>query len=529
MFELFNMVFPGKFDWNHQAVYEDLDGTMTGYAGGSALAHNPTLDPSLCSIDQRFTVGSIAGAVCKDGISFTRIAWNNVKPSSINSKDATFTNRFGNTSSEWRKKSTSHAKGWSAVVAKNETTIIGFKMADHLTNISYSMKVYELKKDEYLYLSHVFKQEPDFFTTTGAIRNGTVGVPDPKKESHGAWNFNKATKQLVMLAKGNDNSKPTSPSAVPINLRVYRCFFLKCVVPTPPPAPQGRPEKAKYWSKVGDWAGTQAGYGGYNKVLPKDGDKVMINSDWWMVVDTPTPKLDRLYIYGALELENGRNHNLSANIIFISGLYGSLIVGWPDKPMLNSVIINLLGDHSTKDLPLNKGPNVGAKALGVFGRLQMFGKPRSVYWTTLAATLEVGGNSIVVEKPTDWQVGEEIMISTTTYESRQVEKFIIDAIGSNGTAITLRGTAKYKHLGGRYTVGKHVLRMAAKVGLLTRTIKIKGADDPSGAIGSQSFGGRVLVGKYEDGGVTYKGKAMFSNVEFDQCGQYGWDEDYDPR
>ena len=516
-----------NFDINHQAIYEDLDGTLTGHAGGTALPHNPTLPPSICSVDNRFSIEGVTGAVCTPGVAFRRLAWNNIKPSSIDLKNAIISNKFGNTTSPWAKKSTSHPKGWMAVVLLNESTTIGFVMSNQITNLSYTMKVYELEKNDHLYISHKFYQEPDFFTTTGAVINGTVGIPDPATNAHGRWNFKTPDNRLTILAKGNPKSTPAKPIPMPVNLRVYRCFFLKCIVPTPPPAPKGRPENAGYWSKSADWKGTLAGYGGYNGVLPKDGDNVMINSDKWMVVDVETPRLNRLYIYGTLELENGRNHNLSANIIFISGLYGSLVVGWPDKPMVNNVIIRLLGNHATKDMPLNNGPNVGAKALAVFARMQMFGKERSVYWTALAKTVNVGENTLIVEKTPDWVAGDEIVVSTSTYEPRQAEKFIIESI--NGSKITVKGTFKFKHLGGRYLIGNHMLRMAAKVGLLTRNIVVKGADDPSGSLGEQSFGCRVLVGSYMDAGIRYRGKAMISNVQFENCGQYGWNEDYDPR
>ena len=518
-----------KFDLNHQAIYEDLDGTLTGHAGGTALPHNPTLPPSLCSVDNRFSVG-VTGAVCKAGVAFRRLAWNKIKPSLLNLKKAIISNRYGNTTSPWSKMATSHPLGWMAVVALNETTTIGFQMGNHITNLSYSMKVYELKKDDHLYISHKFYQEPDFFTTTGANVKGTVGIPDPMSNAHGAWNFTIPEKRVTILAKGSPQSNPANPIPMSINLRVYRCFFLKCDVPTPPPPPptsKPSPIVEKYWSKPADWKGTLEGYGGYNGILPKDGDNVMINSDKWMIVDIETPKLNRLYIYGVLELENGRNHNLSANIIFISGLNGNLIVGWPDKPMVNNVIIRLLGNHATKDMPLNRGPNVGAKALGVFARLQMFGKERTVHWTALANTVNVGENTLFVERAPDWVAGDEIVISTSTYESRQAEKFIIESI--NGSKIIVRGTFKFKHLGGRYLVGNHMLRMAAKVGLLTRNIVIEGADDPVGSLGDQSFGCRVLVGSYFHGKIKYRGKAQISNVQFKNCGQYGWNEDYDPR
>ena len=70
--------------------------------------------------------------------------------------------------------------------------------------------------------------------------------------------------------------------------------------------------------------------------------------------------------------------------------------------------------------------------------------------------------------------------------------------------------------------------MSAKVGLLTRNIVIEGADEPARSLEDQSFGCRVLVGKYTDG-LTYVGKAQISEVQFKNCGQLGYTEKYDPR
>ena len=143
------------------------------------------------------------------------------------------------------------------------------------------------------------------------------------------------------------------------------------------------------------------------RYCPKTGDNVMILSSWWMIVDTELPVMNRIYIYGALELASDRNHKLSANIIHIGGLSGALIVGWLDKPMLNSVLISLRGNHSTKDLPLPEGPNLGAKALGVFGRLQLFGKQHKIHWTRLSESMPVNSTTIHLIVNVDWVVGDE--------------------------------------------------------------------------------------------------------------------------
>lgn len=46
-------------------------------------------------------------------------------------------------------------------------------------------------------------------------------------------------------------------------------------------------------------------------------------------------------------------------------------------------------------------------------------------------------------------------------------------------------------------------KLAGDVGLLTRNIKIIGADYPD--LSSESFGARVLVGSFSAGGIDYRG------------------------
>lgn len=74
----------------------------------------------------------------------------------------------------------------------------------------------------------------------------------------------------------------------------------------------------------------------------------MIQSTWWMMMDMDQPVIvDRLFIYGTLELDPAKPHTLQANLIMVSGLHGMLIAGWPNETMPNDVIIRLTGEVLT--------------------------------------------------------------------------------------------------------------------------------------------------------------------------------------
>jgi len=113
-----------------------------------------------------------------------------------------------------------------------------------------------------------------------------------------------------------------------------------------------------------------------------------------MLVDKDTPDIHvkQLHIYGTLEVEseNSIDHTIKAEVILVSGSMAQLVVGWPDKPYPNNVLIQLVGDHATEDVPISSSLNLGAKALGVFGKLQLYGEPRDIVWTSLSETLDLG-------------------------------------------------------------------------------------------------------------------------------------------
>ena len=197
------------------------------------------------------------------------------------------------------------------------------------------------------------------------------------------------------------------------------------------------------------YIGTDEGYGGF-KELPKAGDTAVIREDWWMLVDKDTPQIEvkRLNIYGTLEIggDDTIDHVIKAEIILISGSMAQFIVGWPDKPYPNNLIIQLVGNHTTEDLPLTNSLNLGSKAIGVFGKLQLYGTSRGdVIWTTLSKTLEVGKNVLKLSQDVDWKSGDEILVTTSSFEARDTETFKIKSIDDDKRTVTIETTAQHQH------------------------------------------------------------------------------------
>ncbi|XP_065660201.1 fibrocystin-L isoform X2 [Hydra vulgaris] len=522
----------------------DMDGTLSGYAGGGVIPYTNILDSSRCFQDDSMSFGGVPGAICSSG-KFVRVAFNQVLPSSINEKSALFTRQINYQTRkkrsvvsdnigvvQWRKKSITHPLGYTVLLEVGEKYLLSFVNSTQFVNISYSMDIYELQPNNFLYLSHNLMQEPDYFLTTNVPTNNTNKFPVAAYYKHGNWFYDNSSKSVTYLIENDATVDPNNPPSQHIGLQVYRCYFDKCIVPTLPPVVKGVFGAPTNWSDIQTWKNITKEYGGYNNTLPKDNDTVMIRAGQHVIVDKNAyiPIMIRLYIYGTLELAMNRNHTIRANIIIISD-QGQLIIGRPDEPFPSTlfVLISLWGDQSTQDLPLPNGPNLGSKALGVFGNLSMFGSPHKVHWTRLNETMQKNAQFLSVIDKTDWVVGDLILVTTSTFEPRQAEKFTIIAVFDDGRRFKVDTPSQYTHTASLHSINGRNFSMSAKVGLLSRNIIIEGANEPKGSVTNDGFGCRVLVGKYTQDGITSVGKARISEVEFRSCGQLGYADSYDPR
>lgn len=72
-------------------------------------------------------------------------------------------------------------------------------------------------------------------------------------------------------------------------------------------------------------------------------------------------------------------------------------------------------------------------------------------------------------------------------------------------------------------------KVAPEVGLLSHNIVIQGGEDEREPLESNHYGCRLLVGRYQAGGVVYSGHLRLQSVEFRFCGQGGYFSPRDPR
>ncbi|XP_038580507.1 PKHD1 like 1, tandem duplicate 1 [Micropterus salmoides] len=531
------------FRWEHEVQLVDSDGSLTGNINHKVVPMSPLLDPAHCSQRAEWSVG-FPGAVCDHTVNFHRLGFNNPSPSSLLGKDVILTNSYGTSVIPFLEKTMTHNLGWMALLPSRQTYNWYFKNVDQITNISFTARFYGFKPDQYVIINHNFTQSPDRFRIIDD-RNGSSTPLTFSNNKNGDWYFNKSSNNLYYIVSGKTSQRRRRDTVdrsmvdSDVNLGVYSCFYPNCIPPTPPPPatlaplPNSRPANFIRWSDSSFWKSSAEN----NFTVPTEGADVVIPSGKWIVLESDTPPLNKLTVIGVLEIPDTMNSSSTKqaqyNTVVIDAVYisiqgGRLIAGW-GEPFRGQLHIKLRGNHRTPDWPLPNGPNQGSKVLGVFGSLELYGLPHNVYHTKLAATAQAGSNTLTLTQSVDWQVGDEVGISTTSYNAWETEKRQITAVSADGRVLTLNQPLTHTHISETHSVSgtSFSYTLAANVALLTRNIKIIGQEYPE--MMQESFGARLLVGTYSWAGINYKGKAQIRNVEFFHSGQEGWTDDTDPR
>ena len=523
--------------------FYDVDGSLTGTPDSQLIGHSPT-NPSSCVQDASGELGAAnlgghPGSVCPGSIQFHRIKMQGlIAPSALQFLPATFRNENGNSTRNWGMM----VNGWQGMLSSESVTWITFDNAA-VTNISYTFTVSDMHANggNFALIGHEFYQQPDRFSVLNNAepQNSSAALtayPTYEDNDSGDWYYTNETEDgisrmvYIISDKGLSGSAgwKRKRRAAEVGtagtlgwhkgtFRVYRCFYEGCLPPPPPTLPPGRPLDFHKWSNQSAWVAL-------NSTMPTEGSTVIIPPGAWMVMDINPPRLKKIFIYGGLEIMDDADHKLEVEIILIQG--GKLECGTQGKPHVHKFELVLFGNHRSEEQPLPNGPNLGAKALGVFGFLDMHGVDSGISFTKLASTANAGDTAIELMEEVGWSVGDEIVISATSYELKETERKSITAI--SGTTITIDSALEFTHISETTTLEDgNVINMRGDVGLLTKNVRIVGNDYAE--MDEQQFGARVLVGSFEQNGIVYTGAARFSNVEFAMAGQEGWHDNYDPR
>ncbi|XP_064634221.1 fibrocystin-L-like [Lineus longissimus] len=538
-----------KFEWLHEGRLVDVDGTLSGTKGMTIVPKTDLLNPSKCQDKSEFS-GGVAASGCDASVRFFRIALNNALPTSLSAKTMMFQNEHGTATAPFRVKRLTHKKGWMAILPVDNNTkpiMMCFENSNHLTNISYKANVYNIEVTDSVIIAHNLTQAPDRFSIIpGQDANSSNSMVTYDNNFNGDYYFDRSTNKLNYLISSRDRitsiGAPPGPVTRDIDFKVETCFFKGCIQPDPYSI---APSQRTSWFDLDTWKNATKGLGGNNcrtsqaPCLPEDGDDVVITKDQYVFVSgsigRQLPRLGKLFVHGWLEFSNDQESDLihlrATHVILLGGKIftsGSKA----DLPLNGRLKIELLGTQSTPWVQLQGAPSIGSKVLAVFGVLDLFGKPRvpNRSLARLAKTAKKGDNTIEIDDKRDWGAGDEIVLTSTSFKTSETETFAITNV--SGNSLTLNASLAYDHIAINATSAKlkssnKEFRLAAEVGLLSRSIEIIGAEYDN--MQAEAFGARVLIGSAYTSTAVTTGAARIRNVRFRNYGQLGFSDSYDPR
>lgn len=216
-------------------------------------------------------------------------------------------------------------------------------------------------------------------------------------------------------------------------------------------------------------------------------------------------------IDGDVIIPNGADRNITCQSIWIRA--GSLTAGSASAPFTSNLHIQLNGQK--RDAGYVFDPSlVGNKIFVVTGKLNLYGVAPATVAAKLTKIANAGDTSITVDANSGWNIGDEIVIAPSFFNSREYERVTITGI--TGNVVSFTPALAYAHFGDpSVTISNSVgtLDTRASVGHVTRNIKFVSGPD-------SGWGYTIVVYQMWDGKISRAGQATFNGVEFTLGGQY---------
>lgn len=263
-----------------------------------------------------------------------------------------------------------------------------------------------------------------------------------------------------------------------------------------------QPNANGLWSNEAIWP---------NNTLPSLADDVIIPQGRNVTLNGSV-RAKSITIHGVLRagLTESMWINLETEYILVNGTNARFEIGTEDSPYIAECIITLIGADDGDNIMGSMGDKFIAAMNN--GKIEFHGKFKHS-WTNLGANALSGTNQITLSTAVNWEVGDQLIITSSTTNWNQAEKVGIVEVATDGKAITLDRALQHRHTGvvKEYTRAQDSKTWSAdiraEVGLLSHNITIQG-DAGSEAAG---FGGHIMV--------HGTGVAHIENVELFRMGQ----------
>eukprot|EP00638_Chattonella_subsalsa_P015791 CAMPEP_0117829880 /NCGR_PEP_ID=MMETSP0949-20121206/8130_1 /TAXON_ID=44440 /ORGANISM="Chattonella subsalsa, Strain CCMP2191" /LENGTH=3868 /DNA_ID=CAMNT_0005670717 /DNA_START=230 /DNA_END=11837 /DNA_ORIENTATION=- len=492
-----------KWNWPYKDIFWDLDGTLTDQPNGTvtpyyAFNEHPGCEQQGSEYDY--------GLICNSSHFPRKLQIYGVEPEELDFQNMVITNKLGLSDTiEFHMK---HYYGWCIPILRNKWYRMGFDSTVDFQALTMRWSEPEYVEyhgwDEWMAATFKYIDYREFFEVVNdgrvmPILNGT-DIPTPDKPI-GSSTINRVnqTWNLLISTEGTNNS---SDDPFVIEASALQCDpVIGCgtVVEAPSETTMNR----TYWSDAETWG---------NLGIPQAGDHVVINLTMWVVLDQDTGVLGSLTVYGKLEVED-------TDIVLETkkmDVWGFFEVGKPNRPFTSEFELVLHGVRTSPTLIIDNAHFLGNKVLAVLGEMTMVGMS-TVTSTRLSTTAEAGDEVIYVDDWNDWQDDQEIVLTSTEYDTTQTETFEIESISDGGKIIELKRALEYDHLAETIDLEDESIKFASAVGMLSRNIKIRGAAGQGERYGASVY---VIDASNPDGSIVRAGKVHLENVEFRDTGKH---------
>jgi hypothetical protein len=118
---------------------------------------------------------------------------------------------------------------------------------------------------------------------------------------------------------------------------------------------------------------------------------------------------------GGLIFPNDTDVTVRTGFITLNG--GIFIAGTESAPLYSKLTFIMYGGYYGKQQVM-----FGNKGIGCLNcKFSMYGKPRTPTWTTIASTIYPGNSTFTVSEDVDWQIGETIVVASTSFFHYEAE------------------------------------------------------------------------------------------------------------
>lgn len=265
-------------------------------------------------------------------------------------------------------------------------------------------------------------------------------------------------------------------------------------------------------------AGSDASPPSYDDTLTaraESGGDVVVEAGATVWIDGDAT-LGTLVVKGELRCGPNVNATLHLSGIVLVGDQARFQCGTESSPFGGRLEVIIDDDRRFSEADSSIGDHVGSRGVVVMhgAELSLFGDAARSAPVRLNGTVAAGARSFVVSDPVNWQVGDSIVITSTGFDRKEIEKRVVESV--DGTTVTVTDPLGFLHYGEIQTFDdvaddeQYILDQRAYVVNLNRAIAFRAGNDEWS---NMQHGGHLMV--------MMGGKAFVDSVEFQRFGQMG--------